>query len=198
MFDQARTQGRPEMRHVAAEGAPDRRRRLVPPDLTYQSIGIHDLVHPKDQVGQDRTLLGTSQAPQPIPVGDLQRSQDPELHGRHRTPLLDRGTQPKCGIQCFSNGTAAGFQRRSLRISVMTKISVYRIGAVLALSAALAVTGALPAAARPHDGRNPNTPRVVAFKIDHDCPLRRIDRQLLRCDNWTGAGVPAPLFIPEL
>jgi hypothetical protein len=80
----------------------------------------------------------------------------------------------------------------------MIKISVYRIAAALALSAALAGIGALPVAARPHDGRNPNTPRVVAFKIDRDCPLRRIDRQLVRCDNWTGAGVPAPLFIPEL
>jgi hypothetical protein len=80
----------------------------------------------------------------------------------------------------------------------LIKISVYRIAAALALSAALAGIGALPVAARPHDGRNPNTPRVVAFKIDRDCPLRRIDRQLVRCDNWTGAGVPAPLFIPEL
>ena len=80
----------------------------------------------------------------------------------------------------------------------MIKISVYRIAATLALSAALAGTGGLPVEARPDDGRNPNTPRVVAFEIDHDCPLRRIDRQLLRCDNLTGAGVPAPLFISEL
>ena len=34
---------------VAAKGASDRRRRLVPPNLTYQSIGVHDLVHPDDQ-----------------------------------------------------------------------------------------------------------------------------------------------------
>jgi hypothetical protein len=63
---------------------------------------------------------------------------------------------------------------------------------------ASAGTDALLVAARPDDGRNPNTPRVVAFTIDRDCPLRRIDRQLLRCDNLTGAGAPAPLFIPEL
>ena len=80
----------------------------------------------------------------------------------------------------------------------MIKISVYRIGATLALSAALAGIGTLPVAARPDDGGNPNTPRVVASKIDRDCPLRRIDRQLLRCDNLTGAGAPAPLFISEL
>ena len=47
-------------------------------------------------------------------------------------------------------------------------------------------------------GTGPVGERVVAFKIDRDCPLRRIDRQLLRCDNLTGSGVPAPLSIPEL
>jgi hypothetical protein len=82
----------------------------------------------------------------------------------------------------------------------MIKISVSRLGAALALSAALAGIGALPVAARPDDGRGtqPGTPQVVAVYDDRYCPLRRIDRQLLRCDNLAGAGVPAPLFIPEL
>jgi hypothetical protein len=82
----------------------------------------------------------------------------------------------------------------------MIKISVSRVGAALLLSAVLAGVGALPAAARPDDGRGaqPRTPRVVSFNTDRDCPLRRIDRQLVRCDNLTGADVPAPLFIPEL
>lgn len=30
-----------------------------------------------------------------------------------------------------------------------------------------------------------------------DCPLQRIDTQLVRCDNLTGAGVSAPFWIPE-
>jgi hypothetical protein len=82
----------------------------------------------------------------------------------------------------------------------MIKISVSRVGAALLLSAALAVIGGLPVAAQPDDGRGaqPGTPRVVAVYDDRDCPLRRIDRQLVRCDNLTGAGVPAPSFIPEL
>jgi hypothetical protein len=80
----------------------------------------------------------------------------------------------------------------------MIKISVPRVGAAVLLSAVLAGGGALPAAARPDDGRSSNMPRVIAFNTDRDCPLRRIDRQLVRCDNLTGAGVPAPLFIPEL
>ncbi|QNE14548.1 hypothetical protein [Pseudarthrobacter sp. NBSH8] len=30
-----------------------------------------------------------------------------------------------------------------------------------------------------------------------NCLLTRISTQLLRCDNLTGAGVPAPYWIPE-
>ena len=29
------------------------------------------------------------------------------------------------------------------------------------------------------------------------CPLERVGTQFVRCDNLTGNGVPAPLFIPE-
>jgi len=81
----------------------------------------------------------------------------------------------------------------------MIKTSVSQLAAALVLSAALAGLGTLPAAARPDDGRGrPGTPPVVILFSDHNCLLRRIDRQLLRCDNLTGAGVPAPLFVPEL
>jgi hypothetical protein len=79
----------------------------------------------------------------------------------------------------------------------MIKTPVSRLATALALSALLAGVGALPAAARPDDGR-PGPPRVLVVEMDHNCPLRRLDRQLVRCDNLTGAGVPAPLFIPEL
>ena len=81
----------------------------------------------------------------------------------------------------------------------MIKTSVSRLATALVLSAALLSLGALPATARPDDGRGrPATPPVVIVFSGHNCPLRRIDRQLVRCDNLTGAGVPAPLFIPEL
>lgn len=29
------------------------------------------------------------------------------------------------------------------------------------------------------------------------CPLERIADQFVRCDNLTGAGVPAPSYVPE-
>lgn len=79
----------------------------------------------------------------------------------------------------------------------MIKISVSRLTTTLALSAVLVGVGALPAAARPDDGR-PGPPRVVVFESQDNCPLRRLDRQLVRCDNLTGDGVAAPLFIPKL
>lgn len=31
-----------------------------------------------------------------------------------------------------------------------------------------------------------------------NCPLTRVGTQFVRCDNLTGAGVPAPPWIPEL
>jgi hypothetical protein len=85
-------------------------------------------------------------------------------------------------------------------VAAMIKISLSRIAAAMALSAVLAGVGTLPAAARPDDGRGgqPGAPRVIILKEDRNCPLQRLDRQLVRCDNLTGAGVPAPLFIPEL
>jgi hypothetical protein len=81
----------------------------------------------------------------------------------------------------------------------MIKTSASRLVTTLALSAVLVGVGALPAAARPDDGRSRlSLPPVVAVVVDQNCPLRRLDRQLVRCDNLTGAGVPAPLFILEL
>jgi hypothetical protein len=55
-------------------------------------------------------------------------------------------------------------------------------------------------------GASPPTPgriRAPGFRLDApcqdaDCPLRRIGLHLVRGDSLTGAGVPAPLFVPEL
>ncbi len=82
----------------------------------------------------------------------------------------------------------------------MIKTSVSRLATAVALSVVMAGIGTLPAAARPDDGRGgqPSLPRVIVVNTYPNCPLQRLDRQLIRCDNLTGAGVPAPLFIPEL
>jgi hypothetical protein len=65
-------------------------------------------------------------------------------------------------------------------------------GALLSL---LILASAAPtAAARP----DPGDTGAVPIDLHRRCQLIRIDRQLVRCDDLTGAGVPAPLFIPEL
>lgn len=58
----------------------------------------------------------------------------------------------------------------------------------------LVATAAIPAAARPDPGppRSDPTPQYPV-----NCPLERIGTQFVRCDNLTGAGVPAPSWVPE-
>jgi len=73
-----------------------------------------------------------------------------------------------------------------------------RIATAAAILALAAGSATVAAAARPLDP-DPAPPRSSAFPDSPlNCPLRRIDRQLVRCDNLTGAGVTAPPFIPEL
>jgi hypothetical protein len=66
------------------------------------------------------------------------------------------------------------------------------IGALIVAS----LTGA-PASAR----QDPGTQSTTANQSrddDSSCPLARVGTQLVRCDNLTGDGVPAPLWVPEL
>jgi hypothetical protein len=61
---------------------------------------------------------------------------------------------------------------------------------VATLIAGLAVA---PAVARPDSGGQ----FALRWSSYENCPLNRIDSQLVRCDQLTGAGVDAPLFVPE-
>jgi hypothetical protein len=54
-----------------------------------------------------------------------------------------------------------------------------------------------PASARPHD-IDSVTPATVTNDLWVPCPLQRIGDRLVRCDLLTGAGVPAPSWIPEV
>jgi hypothetical protein len=75
-------------------------------------------------------------------------------------------------------------------------MSAFTRSAVLAAAASiLLLTAASPvASARPDDGGT--DVRTVTGPVQ--CELMRIGTQLIRCDNLTGAGAPAPLWIPEL
>lgn len=73
----------------------------------------------------------------------------------------------------------------------MTRIAGIRQVAVLALGVAALALPAPVASARPAPEPTP-TPINRQF-----CPLQRIGTQLVRCDNLTGAGVPAASWITE-
>jgi hypothetical protein len=67
--------------------------------------------------------------------------------------------------------------------------------AAAAAATFLAGLAAAPATARPDLG---GLPTIRFSSYDQNCPLNRIDTQLMRCDNLTGAGVTAPGSVPEL
>jgi hypothetical protein len=65
---------------------------------------------------------------------------------------------------------------------------------VASAAALLAILAATPASARPEPAP---TPAVVQPADDDRCLLERVGTQFVRCDDLTGAGVPAPSYIPE-
>ncbi|WP_438855531.1 hypothetical protein [Agromyces sp. M3QZ16-3] len=69
---------------------------------------------------------------------------------------------------------------------------------VVSAAALLSALTAAPAIARPEPAPEP-TPTVVSVQVADDdrCPLRRVGTQFVRCDDLTGAGVPAPSWIPQ-
>lgn len=71
---------------------------------------------------------------------------------------------------------------------VLKRLSVALVGGALA-----AVISAPTATARPDDEALRGRHAISSA----GCPLERIADQLVRCDNLTGAGVPAPSFVPE-
>jgi hypothetical protein len=63
------------------------------------------------------------------------------------------------------------------------------------LCAILIVGGsAAPVAAAEHPGSPTQTQPSLG---NYNCLLMRVGDQFVRCDNFTGAGVPAPSWIPE-
>jgi hypothetical protein len=72
-----------------------------------------------------------------------------------------------------------------------------RRGIVTAFATILvAATGTGSAVAAPDPG--PVRTYPASAQSSADCPLERVGTQLVRCDNLTGAGVPATEWVPEL
>jgi hypothetical protein len=61
--------------------------------------------------------------------------------------------------------------------------------------ASMMLAGGSPATAIPDPG--PVWPETSSANRLGSCALERVGHQLVRCDDLTGAGVPAPASIPE-
>jgi hypothetical protein len=68
-----------------------------------------------------------------------------------------------------------------------------RCSAAAAAATLIAGLAAFPAAARPDSGGQ----FQVRFPDYQNCSLKRIDTQLVWCDQLTGAGAQAPISVPE-
>lgn len=73
--------------------------------------------------------------------------------------------------------------------------STLQVATVAAL-VLVALGVAAPSSARPDPGGAPANPYV--HLTPGRCHLERIDRQLVRCDNLTGAGARAPMTVPQV
>lgn len=71
-------------------------------------------------------------------------------------------------------------------------IAVFGVATTAGALLALAAVGT--ATARPEPA--PAAPTMQSERIG-GCPLTRVGDQLVRCDDLTGAGVPAPSWVPE-
>ena len=93
-----------------------------------------------------------------------------------------------------SRGAAWNHHNDAMEAVMNRTTLLARCSAAAAAATIIAGLAAIPAAARP----DPGEPIPIQFSSYANCPLNRIDTQLVRCDNLTGAGVVAPAYIPEL
>jgi hypothetical protein len=67
-----------------------------------------------------------------------------------------------------------------------------RCSAAAAAATIIAGLAASSAAARPDPGD------TIPPRYSSPCLLSRVDTQLVKCDDLTGGGIPAPVWVPEL
>lgn len=84
----------------------------------------------------------------------------------------------------------------------LVKGNIMNISTANSARTALAIAAILAGAAAPASaGQDPGPARSSAWTASEyssgHCPLTRVGTQFVRCDNLTGAGVPAPPWVPE-
>lgn len=84
---------------------------------------------------------------------------------------------------------------RGVVIAAMPNVATRTVARGAFTVAVIAVSVAGPADAR----QDPGTPNLSTSAIQptRHCPLTRVATQFVRCDDLTGAGVPAPSWVPE-
>jgi hypothetical protein len=97
--DQARSEsvgaeGLPQPGHVRVEGRSCADRRDVTPDPLDEAAAGYHHVAVEEQHGQRRPLLLPADREDPIPLQDLERTENPELH---HASLTETGPQPSTG-----------------------------------------------------------------------------------------------------
>ncbi len=80
-LDALGAEGLAKVRRVALERVAGRLGRLLAPHLVDQDLGRDEVVRAQEQVGEDRPLLRAAERDRAVPLGDLQRPEDAELHG---------------------------------------------------------------------------------------------------------------------
>jgi hypothetical protein len=76
--------------------------------------------------------------------------------------------------------------KTSTRIQAGTAVAV----------AVILISAGSPAGARQQAGTLRSA--SIAMLDSSNCPLARVGTEYVRCDNLTGAGIPAPSWVPEL
>ena len=97
-----------QVRGVALQGVPNGLGRLLTPYLIDQHVGRYQVVGAKEQVGEDRSLLGPPERDRAATVlDDLDRAQDPELHRATVAPGRRDGNAG-CRRRAFAHGDSVG------------------------------------------------------------------------------------------
>jgi hypothetical protein len=94
-----------------------------------------------------------------------------------------------------TRSTARGRSLRRMQLRLVAGTT----GAALLLPVAPLLALARPDPGSPAPGSSQQTVRGldVSATAQPSCPLRRVGAQLVRCDDLTGNGVPAPTTTPE-
>jgi hypothetical protein len=78
--ERSRSEHAPQLVHVALDQVPRGGGRLLPPELVDELGDRDDAAGVEEQHAQERAGLGSAERQRALPLANLERSEDPELH----------------------------------------------------------------------------------------------------------------------